>query len=160
MSTATAVKSNGKALGSLADQVRSGQLTMEDAAALVQAQKQAQAASATPAPAEPEEKAAPRTPRKPLAGGPKGRSVVEILPDVATGKIKPAEAQAEIAKATATAKGLSVCVSAKGALSVYGMGQWPLTLYVEQWERLSAVMDEILLFGMENAALLSRKADK
>ena len=27
-------------------------------------------------------------------------------------------------------------VSAKGAVSVYGMGQWPLTLYAAQWERL------------------------
>jgi hypothetical protein len=27
-------------------------------------------------------------------------------------------------------------VSEKGALSVYGMGRFPVTLYAEQWERL------------------------
>jgi len=31
---------------------------------------------------------------------------------------------------------LTLKVSAKGALSVYGMGRWPVTLYREQWERL------------------------
>ena len=31
---------------------------------------------------------------------------------------------------------LTLKVSAKGAVSVYGMGKWPVTLYAGQWERL------------------------
>jgi hypothetical protein len=31
---------------------------------------------------------------------------------------------------------LTLKVSRKGAISLYGMGRWPLTLYVEQWEKL------------------------
>ena len=31
---------------------------------------------------------------------------------------------------------LSLKVSEKGALSVYGMGRFPVTLYREQWEKL------------------------
>ena len=35
-----------------------------------------------------------------------------------------------------TSGGLSLKVSAKGALSVYGLGRFPVTLYKEQWNRL------------------------
>ena len=35
-----------------------------------------------------------------------------------------------------TSRGLSLKVSAKGALSVYGLGRFPVTLYKEQWNRL------------------------
>ena len=34
-------------------------------------------------------------------------------------------------------------VSAKGALSVYGLGRFPVTLYRGQWERLIAVTGEL-----------------
>jgi hypothetical protein len=37
-------------------------------------------------------------------------------------------------------------VSEKGALSVYGMGRFPVTLYKEQWLRLLAMADEIRSF--------------
>jgi hypothetical protein len=37
-------------------------------------------------------------------------------------------------------------VSPKGAVSVYGLGQWPLTLYVEQWARLGEFMPELNAF--------------
>ncbi len=32
--------------------------------------------------------------------------------------------------------GLKMKVSQKGAVSVYGMGRFPVTLYAEQWERI------------------------
>jgi NADH dehydrogenase FAD-containing subunit len=37
-------------------------------------------------------------------------------------------------------------VSEKGAVSVYGLGRWPVTLYKEQWERLSGEMENLKSF--------------
>lgn len=52
---------------------------------------------------------------------------------------------------------LSLKVSAKGAVSLYGMGRFPVTLYGTQWERLLDAADEIKAFLVANAALLSTK---
>jgi hypothetical protein len=48
-------------------------------------------------------------------------------------------------------------VSEKGALSVYGMGRFPVTLYREQWEKLLAMSDQIRYFIRENDHLLKKK---
>jgi hypothetical protein len=48
-------------------------------------------------------------------------------------------------------------VSEKGALSVYGMGRFPVTLYKEQWLRLLAMADEIKAFIAANDASLKTK---
>jgi hypothetical protein len=48
-------------------------------------------------------------------------------------------------------------VSEKGALSVYGMGRFPVTLYKEQWLRLLAMGDEIKAFIEENNESLKSK---
>jgi len=48
-------------------------------------------------------------------------------------------------------------VSEKGALSVYGMGRFPVTLYREQWEKLLDMKDVILHFIQENDHLLKKK---
>jgi hypothetical protein len=55
---------------------------------------------------------------------------------------------------------LSLKVSEKGALSVYGMGRFPTTLYREQWERLFAHQTEIQAFIQANTARLTVKAPK
>jgi hypothetical protein len=52
---------------------------------------------------------------------------------------------------------LSLRVSEKGGLSVYGLGRFPVTLYREQWEKLLGMVDEIRQFMQENDALLKRK---
>jgi hypothetical protein len=52
---------------------------------------------------------------------------------------------------------LSLKVSEKGALSVYGMGRFPVTLYREQWERLMAMSDQIREFIQANDATLKKK---
>jgi hypothetical protein len=49
-------------------------------------------------------------------------------------------------------KGVSMKVSEKGALSVYGLGRFPVTLYKEQWVRLLAVADDIRTFLKDNDA--------
>lgn len=52
---------------------------------------------------------------------------------------------------------LSLRVSEKGALSVYGLGRFPVTLYREQWEKLLGMTDEIRRFIQENDSLLKKK---
>lgn len=53
--------------------------------------------------------------------------------------------------------GLSLKISEKGALSIYGMGRFPTTLYVEQWERVLAHAEDIKAFIKANTSKLSRK---
>jgi hypothetical protein len=48
-------------------------------------------------------------------------------------------------------------VSEKGALSVYGMGRFPVTLYKEQWLRLLTMAEEIKSFIAANDANLKSK---
>lgn len=55
---------------------------------------------------------------------------------------------------------VSLKVSEKGAVSVYGMGRFPITLYREQWEKLLAHKGQIETFIRENARMLSSKEDK
>ena len=55
-------------------------------------------------------------------------------------------------------KGLSLKVSQKGAVSVYGLGRFPVTLYKEQWGRLLEMADEIRDFIKENDAALKSKS--
>lgn len=52
---------------------------------------------------------------------------------------------------------LSMKVSEKGALSIYGMGRFPVTLYKEQWLKLLSVADEIKKFIADNDSLLKTK---
>ena len=52
---------------------------------------------------------------------------------------------------------LAMKVSEKGALSVYGMGRFPVTLYREQWEKLLGMSDQIKEFIKDNDQLLKKK---
>ena len=52
---------------------------------------------------------------------------------------------------------MSLKVSEKGALSVYGLGRFPVTLYREQWEKLLGMVDEIRNFICENDGALKKK---
>ncbi|MGZ4824457.1 MAG: hypothetical protein ACXVZT_07540 [Terriglobales bacterium] len=49
-------------------------------------------------------------------------------------------------------------VSEKGAVSVYGMGRFPVTLYYEQWVRLLEVADRLKEFLEENKSRLKLKS--
>jgi hypothetical protein len=77
----------------------------------------------------------------------------------------PEELQAEIERLRAEnellkrpARGqMSLRVSEKGALSVYGLGRFPVTLYREQWEKLLGMSEEIRRFIEENDHLLKKK---
>ena len=52
---------------------------------------------------------------------------------------------------------MSLKVSEKGALSVYGLGRFPVTLYREQWEKLLGMANEIRSFIEQNDRLLKKK---
>src|SRR6266567_7221076 len=77
----------------------------------------------------------------------------------------PEEMQAEIERLRAEnetlkkpARGqLSLRVSEKGALSVYGMGRFPVTLYREQWGKLLGMADVIKEFIKANDQALKKK---
>ena len=56
-----------------------------------------------------------------------------------------------------SSKGVTMKVSEKGALSVYGLGRFPVTLYKEQWQRLLDMSDDIRAFIVENQATLKTK---
>lgn len=53
--------------------------------------------------------------------------------------------------------GLSLKVSQKGAVSVYGLGRFPLTLYKGQWEKVFDFVDSIKKFIEDNNDQLSVK---
>jgi len=53
--------------------------------------------------------------------------------------------------------GLTLKVSEKGALSLYGMGRFPVTLYKEQWLRILGSAVEIEAFIRENDSKLKAK---
>jgi hypothetical protein len=57
----------------------------------------------------------------------------------------------------AQSRGITLKVSEKGALSLYGLGRFPVTLYKEQWTRLLEMADEIRAFIKENDARLKAK---
>jgi len=54
-------------------------------------------------------------------------------------------------------KGVSMKVSEKGGVSVYGLGRFPVTLYQEQWLKLLDLADEIRAFVKEHEAELKKK---
>lgn len=56
-----------------------------------------------------------------------------------------------------SAGSLSMKVSEKGALSIYGMGRFPVTLYKEQWIKLLSIADDIKKFIDANNDRLKTK---
>ena len=75
------------------------------------------------------------------------------------------DAAAELAKLRAEnerlkrtqSRGITLKVSEKGGVSVYGLGRFPVTLYKEQWTKLLDMADEIRVFITENDARLKAK---
>ena len=55
--------------------------------------------------------------------------------------------------------GVNFKVSAKGAVSVYGLGRFPVTLYREQWVRLLERAGDLKAFMEEHAGELAKKGE-
>ena len=53
---------------------------------------------------------------------------------------------------------VSMKVSEKGGLSVYGLGRFPVTLYQEQWVKLLDIGDDIRTFIRDHQGELKKRA--
>jgi enamine deaminase RidA (YjgF/YER057c/UK114 family) len=95
-------------------------------------------------------------------------SLLQVGAFVSPDMLVEIEAQAVVAGAAAAAagagvaargakSGLTLKVSEKGALSVYGMGRFPVTLYKEQWARLLDAAEDIRAFLRDNDGVLKVK---
>ena len=58
---------------------------------------------------------------------------------------------------TQRSRSVSLKVSEKGGVSVYGLGRFPVTLYKEQWTKLLDMAEDIRAFLKENDARLKSK---
>lgn len=82
----------------------------------------------------------------------------EILSKLAAGEMKVDEASKLLAELDTPKRGALYCkVSEKGALSVYGLQRMPVTLYMEQWERLLEFGDQVKQFIKDNVSALKKK---
>ena len=59
-----------------------------------------------------------------------------------------------------TSKALRLQVSAKGGVSLYGIRRFPVTFYVEEWNRILEMGDEIKTFMGEHASELKTKGSR
>lgn len=53
--------------------------------------------------------------------------------------------------------GSNLKISEKGAISLFGMGRFPVTLYKEQWLKIISMVDELKAFIEANDSRLSVK---
>ena len=67
-----------------------------------------------------------------------------------------AELEAKLARALKPKTNI-IKASPKGAVSVYGLGRFPVTLYASQWEKLFTMQDDVKEFIVDNIASLSVK---
>ena len=52
---------------------------------------------------------------------------------------------------------LRLQVSAKGGVSLYGVRRFPVTFYLEEWEKILGMAEQIQAFLRENEGKLKRK---
>jgi hypothetical protein len=76
--------------------------------------------------------------------------------DALKAEVERLKAENAALKARAT-RGVSIKVSEKGGVSIYGLGRFPVTLYKEQWARLLEMADDIRTFLREHDAELKSK---
>src|SRR5437867_768508 len=79
------------------------------------------------------------------------------MPDDEQSEVERLRAENERLKRTAS-RGITLKVSEKGGVSVYGLGRFPVTLYKEQWTKLLDMADDIRAFIRDNEATLKSKA--
>jgi len=54
-------------------------------------------------------------------------------------------------------KAIRLQVSQKGAVSLYGIRRFPVTFYVDEWETILGMADEIRTFSEEHMGELKRR---
>ena len=80
-----------------------------------------------------------------------------MTPEEMQAEMDRLKAENEALKKPAARGTISFKVSEKGAVSVYGLGRFPVTLYKEQWEKLLDRNEEIRTFMADNASKLKLK---
>lgn len=80
-----------------------------------------------------------------------------MTPEEMHTELERLKAENEALKKPAARGTISFKVSEKGAVSVYGLGRFPVTLYKEQWEKLLDRDAEIRQFILDNASKLKLK---
>lgn len=82
----------------------------------------------------------------------------EIMKKLAAGELEVDAASKLLGELEQPKRGSLYCkVSGKGAISVYGLQRMPVTLCVEQWERLLGFAEELREFMKDNEGKLKRK---
>jgi hypothetical protein len=82
----------------------------------------------------------------------------EILQKIASGELTVEAASKALSEIEQPKRGSLYCkVSEKGAVSVYGLQRMPVTLYMEQWDRLLGFADELRQFIKDHDSELKRK---
>ena len=79
----------------------------------------------------------------------------ELLAKIADLEAKTARLEAQ---RKSTEKAMSLKISAKGGVSVYGLGRFPVTLYASQWDRLLEFLPSVIAFLADHREEL--KTDK
>jgi len=88
----------------------------------------------------------------------KGLVQTVFMSDDMKAEIERLKAENEALKNKSPSRGtLSMKVSEKGALSIYGMGRFPVTLYKEQWLKLLGITEDIKKFISDNNDKLKTK---
>jgi hypothetical protein len=92
------------------------------------------------------------------------RRIVSAVPstpvDSESSELERLRAENERLRAVSAPKALTFKVSAKGAVSVYGLQRFPVTLYQEQWVRLLQVAPDLAQFLKDNRDRLTTKGEK
>ena len=83
--------------------------------------------------------------------------LVRMPDDDVTTELERLRAENAQLKRTAS-RGVTLKVSEKGGVSVYGLGRFPVTLYKEQWTKLLDMADDIRAFIRTNDASLKTKS--
>jgi hypothetical protein len=80
-----------------------------------------------------------------------------VADDDVNAELERLRAENAALKARPTRGAVSLKVSEKGGVSVYGLGRFPVTLYKEQWTKLLDMTDEIRAFLKEHDKELKAK---
>jgi hypothetical protein len=97
-----------------------------------------------------------------------GRRIVSLAADALNANLDKVDEGDELARlraenerlrAASAPRPVTFKISDKGGVSVYGMGRFPTTLYVEQWDRLLAQADELRAFIDQNRGRLRTKGE-
>lgn len=84
-----------------------------------------------------------------------GKSNEELLAIIA--KMQSASARKLTLKVTAPSQRKDGTMTSGGAISLYGLGRFPVTLYASQWERVIGEVEHIKAFIETNRSLLATK---